>query len=138
MFSNTATIFSYDESNETYSSTLLQNVELQTHYRTSFTDESTVDNDLTLLIVKYWVENGNKKTQGNSKTFLTPKLWESLQDKTGSFTIQPGRDFFAKGDLTQLESIDYEELKNTYDDVFFIQSVKDFEDDLKHFEILGY
>lgn len=138
MFSNKVTLFNYDETNNFYYSTLLTNVELQSNYRTNFTDESTVDNDLTLLIVKYRVENGTKKVQGTEKSFLTPKVWESTQDKSGVFTIQSGRDFFVKGDLTNLNDIDYEELKNTYDDVFFIQSVKDFEDDLKHFEILGY
>ncbi len=138
MFSNTVTLFSYDETNNLYYSTLLTNVELQSHYKTSFTDESTVDNDLTLLIVKYQVENGSKKVPGTEKSFLTPKLWENTQDKSNVFTIQPSRDFFAKGDLTGISDIDYEELKNTYDDVFFIQSLKDFEDDLKHFEILGH
>ena len=138
MFSNTVTLFNYDETNNSYYSTLITNVELQSNYRASFTDESTVDNDLTLLIVKYQVENGSKKVPGTEKSFLTPKVWESTQDKSDVFTIQPGRDFFAKGDLTGISDIDYEELKNTYDDVFFIQSLKDFEDDLKHFEILGH
>ena len=138
MFSNTVTLFSYDETNNFYYSTLLTNVELQIHYKASFTDESTVDNDLTLLIVKYRIENGIKKVQGTEKSFLTPKVWENTQDKLNVFTIQPSRDFFAKGDLTSFSDIDYEKLKNTYDDVFLIQSLKDFEDDLKHFEILGY
>ena len=138
MFLNTVTLFNYDETNNFYYFTLLTNVELQSHYKTNFTDESTVDNDLTLLIVKYQVESGSKKVQGTEKSFLTPKVWENTQDKSNVFTIQPSRDFFAKGDFTGLSDIDYEELKNTHDDVFFIQSLKDFEDDLKHFEILGH
>lgn len=37
-----------------------------------------------------------------------------------------------------MSDVEYETFKNQNDEVFFIHDVKDFEDDLKHWEIEGY
>jgi hypothetical protein len=61
------------------------------------------------------------------------------EDKSEYFTLKPGEhDFFVKGDYTGKSNVNYENFKNSHDDVFLICSVKDFEYDLKHWEIMGY
>lgn len=80
----------------------------------------------------------DKRVAGVNKVFKTPKEWNNLENKTNYFTFETGRDFFAKGDFTLLEISSYEQFKHSHDDVFMINAVKDFEDDLKHWEITGY
>lgn len=136
MFKNVVSLFNFDESNNEYYLTILENVELQSNYRTRFTNDSTLDDDVSLLIIKYSIVDSDKKIS-SGKVFKTPKIWEKLENKSDFFTFQPGSDFFMKGRFEKQIS-DYEALKNSYDDVFFIHSVKDFEDDLKHWEVTGY
>ena len=140
MFSSTITLFNFDEPNDKYYSTLITNAELQPNYRTKFDYNRTEDTDISLLIIKYLVTGGEKQTYGNIKSFRTPKLWINLSsaDKQIYFTFQEGRDFFAIGDFTAVTDIDYEVFKDANDGVFFIHEVKDFGDDLKHWEITGY
>lgn len=140
MFNATVTLFNFDEPNDTYYPTLITSTELQPNYRAKFDYNRTEDTDTALLIVKYLISGGEKQTYGNTKSFRTPKLWTSLSetDKQKYFTFRSGRDFFAKGDFTAVTDIDYEVFKDAHDGVFFIHEVKDFEDDLKHWEITGY
>lgn len=137
MFSSKVTLFNYSESENMYYKTFLENVEFQPYYKTSFDGDFAKDEDSSLLIVNYCIDSGSKKPFGSERVFKTPKIWETLENKGDFFTLRPGFDFFVKGDFTEVNS-GYEDLKNSYDDVFFIQSVKDFEDDLKHWEIMGY
>lgn len=136
MFKNVVSLFNFDESNNEYHLTILENVELQSNYRTRFTNDSTLDDDVSLLIIKYSIVGSDKKIS-SGKVFKTPKIWEKLENKSDFFTFQTGSDFFMKGRFEK-QIADYESLKNSYDDVFFIHSVKDFEDDLKHWEVTGY
>lgn len=136
MFKNVVSLFNFDESNNEYHLTILENVELQSNYRTRFTNDSTFDDDVSLLIIKYSIVGSDKKIS-SGKVFKTPKIWNNLENKSGFFTFQTGSDFFMK-ERFEKQISDYESLKNSYDDIFFIHSVKDFEDDLKHWEVVGY
>ena len=138
MFTNSVTLFNYDEKNNRYYKTLFRNVELQSTYQSNFNVDSTIDSDVSLLIVNYYLDGEDKKPISVSKSFRTPKVWDSTEDKNSYFTFETGRDFFAKGDYTLLNITSYEQFKHSHDDVFMIHQVKDFEDDLKHWEILGY
>ena len=136
MFNNNITLFNFDEKSNKYYKTFLPNVELQSNFRTRFTNDSTLDDDVSLLIISYFLVNSDKKIS-TGKIFKTPKIWENLESKEESFTFQEGKDFFVKGKLLD-ENLNYEELKNSQDGVFFVHSVKDFEDELNHWEVLGY
>ena len=147
MFNINITLFNFDEKSNKYYKTFLPNVELQSNFRTRFTNDSTLDDDVSLLIIKYLIKNSEKISFGTEKCFKTPKIWENLESKEEFFTFQEGKDFFVKGklleqienlDFTVSENLNYEELKNSQDGVFFVHSVKDFEDELSHWEVLGY
>lgn len=137
MFNNNITLFNFDEKSNKYYKTFLPNVELQSNFRTRFTNDSTLDDDVSLLIIKYLIKNSEKIAFGTKKCFKTPKIWENLESKEEFFTFQEGKDFFVKGKLLD-KNLNYEELKNSQDGVFFVHSVKDFEDELSHWEVLGY
>lgn len=138
MFTNSVTLFNYDETNDKYYKTLFKNVELQVTYQSNFTVDSTVDGDISLLIVNYYMVGVEKKPVYVNKSFKSPKIWENSNNKSNCFTFECGRDFFAKGDYTLFDITNYEQFKHSHDDVFMIHQVKDFEDDLKHWEIMGY
>ena len=143
MFRNAVTLFNYDEEENIYYPTLLESVELQPNYRTEFTDDGTRSKDLALLIVRYDKDSSGKFIFESSKIkyFTNPKLWNDFttDNKSTYFTLKPGEyDFFIKGDYTSETDVNYEVFKNTYDEIFLIHGVKDFEDDLKHWEIEGY
>ena len=137
MFNNNITLFNFDEKSNKYYKTFLPNVELQSNFRTRFTNDSTLDDDVSLLIIKYLIKNSEKIAFRTEKCFKTPKIWENLESKEEFFTFQEGKDFFVKGQFLD-ENLNYEELKNSQDGVFFVHSIKDFEDTLSHWEVLGY
>lgn len=138
MFGGVVTLFNHDEETGEYYPALFTNVEFQAHYRTSFSDNSTRDGDFCLLIVKYFKIGEIKRVCGTTKSFMTPKLWQENQNKKDYFTFKEGRDFFVKGDYSNVENVDYEIFKGSTDGVFFIHGVKDFDDELSHFEVMGY
>lgn len=138
MFRNKVTLFNYDEQENIYYPTLLDEVELQPQYKTRFTSDSTKDLDSALLIVRYKI-NSDEKTEIGGKSFKKPKEWELL-DATGKqtyFTFNLGRDFFVLGDFSSVTDVNYEIFKNENDEVFFVHAVKDFDDELKHWEVVG-
>ena len=112
MFNNNITLFNFDEKSNKYYKTFLPNVELQINFRTRFTNNSTFDEDVSLLIIKYLIKNSEKIAFGTKKCFKTPKIWENLESKEEFFTFQEGKDFFVKGQLLN-ENLNYEELKNS-------------------------
>lgn len=140
MFNTTVTLFNYDQKNDICYPTLLQKVELQPKYNTKFSSNSTEDKDLALLIVKYYIGTNGKTPYLSQKSYKTQKLWNKLsgEDKNNYFTFNTGLDFFVKGDYSSMLDVEYETFKNQNDEVFFIHYGKDFEDDLKHWEIEGY
>lgn len=138
MFRNTVTLFNYDEEKDEYIKTLFENVELQSKTRIDFNVDRTEDEDTSLLIIKYYITGIDKKVIGINKSYKTPKEWSKLAEKKNNFTFEAGRDFYAKGDYTLLNITSYEQFKHTHDDVFMINEIRDYEDDLKHWEIIGY
>ncbi|MCK9544314.1 MAG: hypothetical protein M0R03_20025 [Novosphingobium sp.] len=140
MFSSTVTVFNYDEPTDKFYPTLFTGVEFQPDYKINFTNNSTQDMDMSLLIIMYYIDGNNVLSYGNNKPYKPPKAWENLKTacKSKYFTFQTGRDFFVLGDYTSSTNADYELFKTEHDDVFFINSIKNFRDELKHFEIMGY
>ena len=132
MFTNTITLFNYDEKEDIYYPTLIENVELQPKYKTKFNSSSAESKDTALLIVKYYIGTYGKTPYLSQKTYKTPKLWNKTPsaEKNNYFTFNTGRDFFIKGDYSSMSDVEYETFKNQNDEVFFIHDVKDFEDDL--------
>lgn len=78
MFNNNITLFNFDEKSNKYYKTFLPNVELQSNFRTRFTNDSTLDDDVSLLIIKYLIKNSEKIAFGTEKCFKTPKIWENF------------------------------------------------------------
>lgn len=140
MFNSTVTIFNFDEPNDKFYPTLITGVEFQPDYRSQFTSNTTQDMDMSLLIIMYYIDGNNVLVNGNNKPYRTPKAWENLTtaNKSKYFTFKTGRDFFVLGNYSTTANADYETFKDQNDDVFFINSVKNFRDELKHFEIMGY
>lgn len=140
MFDSTVTLFNHDEYLDKYYSTVFLAAEFQPNFKTSFDSSATLDGDTCLVVINYTVQNGEKRVNGTDKPFKSPKIWEILpkEQKSQYFTLKTGRDFFALGDYSNSESVDYEIFKDGTDNVFFIGSFKDFEYELPHFEITGY
>ncbi len=136
MFQGKITLFNYLYSADEYSKTLINNVEIQPIYKTDPQANSTESGTKVLIIVPYkadscgvYVNSGSDK-----KYYLKPKEWK---ENTDYFTIQSGLDFIIVGDYLSLTNVNLNDIKNKVDDVFVIGEVKDFSDDLKHFEIVG-
>lgn len=143
MFNNTITLYNYDKFNDNYYYTVFRNVEVQEQQRSEPDDtryglynniyEKAFDN--ALLIIKYQLSNGIKRVTGVEKTFLNPKEWGKLEDKTNNFTFQTNSDFFIVGENEDIKN--YEELKNCKDRVYKIYLYNDYEYDLTHWEVYG-
>lgn len=143
MFNNTITLYNYDKFNDNYYYTVFRNVEVQEQQRSEPDDtryglynniyEKAFDN--ALLIIKYQLSNGIKRVTGVEKTFLNPKEWGKLEDKTNNFTFQTNSDFFIVGENEYIKN--YEELKNYKDRVYKIYLYNDYEYDLTHWEVYG-
>lgn len=160
MFKSTITLFNYLYSSDEYAKTIIKNVEIQPMCSTDPQTNSTENNTEVLIIVPYKVDSGGAYVNSGSdiKYYLKPKVWANKVDpgivyvdkKSGErhylkqkgwaesieyFTIQSGLDFIIVGDYSYLTDINLNDIKNKVDDVFVIGGVKDFSDDLKHFEI---
>jgi len=140
LFTTTITVFNFEESTDKFYPTLFTGTEIQPDFKTEFTNRTTDDMDMSLLIIKYYISESKIYSYGNTKVYKTPKLWDNLSGtvRANYFTFKPGRDFFVIGNYSTTTNADYEVFKSQNDDVFFINDVKVFRDDLKHWEILGY
>lgn len=78
----------------------------------------------------------NKDTVIVDKTYLKPKAWAKLNDKSDHFTLNAG-DIIVKGIIDyEIPTSSTKELINSYDDVLTILSVVDLsETSLPHWEI---
>lgn len=135
MFKSTITLFNYLYSSDEYAKTLINNVEIQPIYKTDPQTNDAQNNTKVLIIVPYKADSGGVYVNSGSdiKYYLKPKSWK---ENTDYFTIQNGFDFIIVGDYSHLTNISLNDIKNKVDDVFVINEVKDFSDDLKHFEIM--
>ena len=136
MFKSTITLFNYLYSSDEYSKTIIKNVEIQPMCSTEPQTNSTESGTKVLIIVPYKADSGGVYVNdgNNKKYYLKPKSWK---ENTDYFTIQIGFDFIIVGDYSHLTNISLNDIKNKVDDVFVVNEVKDFSDDLKHFEIIG-
>lgn len=135
MFQGKITLFNYLYSADEYSKTLINNVEIQPIYKTDPQTNSTENNTKVLIIVPYKADSdGAYVNDGDDKKYyLKPKSWK---ENTNYFTIQIGFDFIVVGDYLDMTDVSLNDIKNKVDDVFVVNEVKDFSDDLKHFEIM--
>ena len=97
MFNSNITLFNFDEKSNKYYRTFLPNVELQNNFRTRFTNNSTLDGDVSLLIISYFLVNFDKKIS-TGKIFKSPKIWENLDSKEENFSnFRKEKTFLSKG-----------------------------------------
>lgn len=134
MYNKTITLFNYYESNDEYFYTVIYNVEIQPIYKTIPNTSETSNQSSCLIIIPYNSDDlGNYvNLYENKKYYLKPKKWGGNPEY---FTIQNNVDFIIEGIHTDIPDINLNEIKNTMDDVFVINQIKDFSDDLKHFEL---
>ena len=135
MFTQTITLFNYLNTKDDYSKTLIDNVEVQPKFITS-PDRYGVDNlTKALIIIPYSKDTIGRFILSNNKAkyYLRPKEWN---ENTSYFTFQNDKDFIIIGDYMNLSDIDLNDIKNSIDDVFIINEVRDYRDDLKHFELI--
>lgn len=128
MFNATVTLFNFFRPDSEYYATLLTGVELQPFFKTSFTDDATLEQTSSLLIFP---------PSATKKPFKPPKIWDNFYPKETAFTLRPGEDFFIIGDYSQISAESYENFKENHDGVFLITGVKNFRFDLPHFEVMG-
>lgn len=110
-----------------YSATVLKGVSLQVKLdSTSSSTGVNPSND-----VKLYIMNDNNL----SKAYLLPNLWEINEQKDRYFTLKQG-DFIIKGEITT-QDIDYQNMRNTLDDVYQIKGISYISDSiLPHWEVL--
>lgn len=134
MFSKTITLFNYYEPNDQYLTTVIPEVEVQPTYKTSPNTTETSNNTSVLIIIPYYSDDIGDyvMTNNDKKYYLTPKKYNGVNT---NFTLQNNTDFIIVGNHESIVDINLNELKNTMDNVFVINQIKDFSDDLKHFEI---
>lgn len=134
MYNQTITLFNYSSDKDEYFKTLIENVEVQPNYQT-VPNLSQTDSDTSVLIIFEYLEDETGKyiySKGEKIYYSKPKSWDI---SSGNFTIQNNTDFVIIGDYTNVEEANLNEIKNSIDDVFMINQVKTFFDELKHFEI---
>lgn len=134
MYSQTVTLFNYLSSIDKYAPTLIENIEVQPIYRTTPNLYQTDDVSRVLIIVPYAIDEIGKYifSNGYKKYYKNPKLWG---ENINYFTLQNNLDFVIYGDFSTLSNPNLNEVKNDIDDVFLINEIRDFPDDLKHFEL---
>lgn len=137
MFATKITLFNYLQEQDDYIITLINNVEFQPKYETIPNITETEDKTKSLIIIPYYKDDTGiyVNKDNNKKYYLKPKQWLKASDKQ-YFTFQTDIDFIIVGDYSYLEDVNLNELKNSYDDLFMINRVKDFTDELKHFELI--
>lgn len=77
-------------------------------------------------------------TSNLKKPYLEPKEWDALDDKSQAFTLCQEKDFFVKGDVSEIETVDnfFQWMKDHYDGVYQITTVDRFEV-IPHLEVGG-
>ena len=129
IFTDTITLFSSFkvEYSVKYSSTVLKNVSLQISLDNNLTNDGANPSNN----VKLYIMNDNKLP----KSYLTPSLWRINELKDRYFTLKQG-DFIVKGEVN-IKNIDYQNIRNTLDDVYEIKSISYISDKiLPHWELI--
>lgn len=129
IFDDTITLFNSFPSGYSvnYSATVLKNVSLQV----SLDSASNTTGVKPSNSIKLYIMNDSKL----SKAYLSSNLWTINEQKDWYFTLKQG-DFITKGEITT-QDIDYQNMKNTLDDVYKIKGVAYISDSiLPHWEVL--
>lgn len=139
MFDTCITLFNYSAEEDKYYQTVINNAEFQPIYKTEPELTGTDNRTSCLVIIPYSFDKNNEiyiNTDCKQVYYSKPKEWEKLTDKTGYFTLQNDIDFIAKGNRSDLTDVTLNEMKNSYDDVFVINQIKDFSEIIiSHFEL---
>lgn len=137
MYTQTITLFNYLESLDNYSRTVIKGVEVQPIYATTPRVTQTENEESVLIIIRYKKDEHGiyVNTDKGNKYYKSPKQWK---ENIEYFTLTPNVDFIIVGEYTlDTPEINLNDLKNDLDNIFIINKVRDFSDDLKHFEITG-
>lgn len=151
MYNDTITLFirKEGEDGDTWFPRVLRGVHLNADRAAIVSQYGAESADAAQLHIQYTETNGEKTVAG--KTWVPPKEWEKLTDKTGVLTFTPGNrfDFFWAGDWgneTTIHDADYavgatsgfyNYMNKNFDFVFAITSVGGPYSLIPHFEILG-
>lgn len=138
MFQSIITLFNYSEEEDKYYQTIINNAEFQPIYKTEPDVIGTDNRSSCLIIIPYSIKDSSIYVNNDEckKYYLKPKEWEKSGNKENYFTLHNDIDFVVKGAKSDLTDVNLNEIKNTHDDVFVINQIKDFVDTLlSHFEL---
>lgn len=126
-----------------YNITVLKGVFLDISKGANVMKSGLENADSATLFIPFDVLAMNGKT-GRQQTYLEPKQYENLGDKSAHWTIRTGgttsgKDcFFVKGEV--VEDADFQEINQNFDNVFRVNAVdvRDFGSaDMRHWEVSG-
>ena len=125
-----------------YNVTYLDKVFLDVSKRSNVNKSGLSDADTATLFIPF--STVGKDAQGNEKTYVSPKAYDQLTDKSQNWTLKDGGNssggecFFIKGQAATVTSL--AQAKETYDYVYAVTTVdiRDFgTEDMQHFQVGG-
>lgn len=136
IFNFTVTLFNFSEYDNKFFSTKLYNVECQRGFDIQRELNYHETSDRCLLLINYEIML-NTKTEPGGNVFLDPIDWRQSEHKSGTFTLQTDKDFFAIGEFSE-EIESFESFKDLHPNItFLINDWNDFEDVVPHLEVYG-
>ena len=142
MYQDTVTVF--NRRGEMWYPTVLHGVDLNVDKAAIVSKFGAQCNDRALLHVRYDWDGG---AVVGGKPYLTPKIWQGLEDPGAAITFTSGEkfDFFIEGEWPEPGPVDdgaygakgfYDYINRTRDGVYAITSVSRFSV-IHHFEVTG-
>ena len=144
---HTVTVYNASENVDTlkseYNITVLDGVFLDISKGANVIKSGLESADAATLFIPFSVKAINGVTRVE-QTYITPKEYERLNDKSGYWTIRPNgttsnKDcFFVKGEV--VSDMDFQDINAYFDDVYRVSSVdpRDFGSaDMQHWEVSG-
>ena len=139
MYDRTITLFNYRKADGCWYTHTFTGVDaIETQGKSATTHGMQSADNLEVII------HCTSTQQAGGLQYVPPKVWQSMEDVEGCFTLTPECDFIAIGDCSEVDPINDEEydqglyhaLNEERDDVFMITSATWFSL-LPHFEIGG-
>lgn len=127
----------------TYNITILDGVFLDIGKTRNVEKTGLADANAVNLFIPFSVNAVDGQTNA-AKTYISPKAYRRLEDKTGYWTLEPGGEssgadcFFVKGRVVSNEG--YRDLREKYDNVYDVSTVdlRDFgSEDMQHWQVGG-
>lgn len=144
---HTVTLYNAHENVDTlkneYNITILQGVFLSISKGANVLRSGLENADAATLFIPFSVNARNALT-GERQTYISPKEYERLADKSAHWTLRSGgtssaKDcFFVKGEV--VSELDFQDINANFDDVYRVSSVdpRDFgEKSMQHWEVSG-